>query len=145
MISITSAIPNWSSRPSSSCRAPTSRFRCRIQCAGRHKIALGGCTRRGEHAAAHRDADRLARICPGDERPLLEHRGSASCEQPSGFQCAKKELNGTGAVVSYLYCGSGIPTTYEAGRESHGSQSDKSRLSRPVRKQLFLGLDGTHP
>src|SRR5260370_26555919 len=37
-----------------------------------------------------------------DRRRLLEHRGSAICEQLGGFYRAKEEFNGVGAVVSYL-------------------------------------------
>ena len=37
-----------------------------------------------------------------DRRRLLEHRGSARCEQLGGFYRAEEEFNGGGAVVSYL-------------------------------------------
>jgi hypothetical protein len=37
-----------------------------------------------------------------DERRLLEHQGSASCEQLGGFHRAKEKFNGVGAGVAYL-------------------------------------------
>jgi hypothetical protein len=37
-----------------------------------------------------------------DRRRLLEHRGSARCEQLGGFYRAKEKFNGVGTVVAYL-------------------------------------------
>ena len=37
-----------------------------------------------------------------DGRRLLQHRGSARCEQLGGFYRAKEEFNGDVAVLSYL-------------------------------------------
>jgi hypothetical protein len=37
-----------------------------------------------------------------DGRRLLEHRGSARCEQLGGFYRAEEEFNGDEAVLSYL-------------------------------------------
>jgi len=37
-----------------------------------------------------------------DGRRLLEHRGSARCEQLGGFHRAKAKFNGVGAGVAYL-------------------------------------------
>jgi hypothetical protein len=44
---------------------------------------------------------------------LLEHQGSASCEQLGGFYRANEEFNGVGAVVSYLNNKGGNHKTYD--------------------------------
>jgi hypothetical protein len=45
----------------------------------------------------------ITNVMVRDRRRLLEHQGSARCEQLGGFYRAKEKFNGVAAVLSYLF------------------------------------------